>query len=343
VNRKAIVVALIVSLGVAFFLHRSIQKDGGGPAPLHHAVLEPPQIVTKDVVVALKHIPARTRLEEPRLKEFLGIRAIPASAVPQLAYTNIASLANRYTAMPILKDDVLVPERILADDVIPNLARAVPPGKRAVSIAVTKVSSVGGFVQQGDYVDVIATIRPRVGEPISKIVLQDILVLAVGATYQFDGMTASMTPAIAAAKVELVTLAVTPEELERLMYLDSGAPFRLVLKNPNDQLRRISTRGATERTVLKDMGFSATGEALDMAPPPPPVQVEAPTTPATAPEPVYVPAPAFDDGKVEIQYGSRRKEDLYKYGGGRVVARPDAGPPSYEPPLTAGSKNSETE
>ena len=293
-NRKAIVLALIFSLGVAFFIQRQMQRDSGhGDTKVVSAPA--PAVLTERVVVAKKRIPPRTRLEKGKLGNLFEIRDIPVSSVPDLAFTEVERLAERYSAVTILPGDIMIPERVLDQDAVPNLARAIPLGKRAVTIAVTRVTSVGGFVQQRDYVDVIATLRPRDGEPISKIVLQDILVLAVGTTFQYEGSVATTAATIQAAKMELVTLAVTPDELERLMFLDSGATFRLVLKNPNDKIRQIVTKGATERTILTSIGYIPPEERAEQAPPRLAIQ-----------EP--------DTGRVKIQYGSSRREELYKYG-----------------------------
>ncbi len=298
-NRKAIFVALMASLAISMLLWNKLQTSG--PAKIEAPTVQQPTILKKAVVVSKKRLAARTRLEPDIIKDAFEIREIVASAVPELAYTDVASLTNRYTSVTILPDDIMTPIRLLTEDVVPNLARAIPPGKRAVSISVSKVTSVGGFIQQGDYVDVIATFRPRNSEAITKIVLQDIQVLAVGNTYEFDGSVATSSPAISAAKMELVTLAVNPNELEKLIYLDSGATFKLVLKNPKDKDHKSHTKGATERTVLSDIGH-------------PSYVTKTAEVSKTSPATTVIEEP-IDDGRVEVLYGASRRREIYKYGG----------------------------
>ena len=300
-NKKAILVALIASLGVSFFLWNKIQKKQ--PAPVQAPKIIQPIPKTK-VVVSKKRIAARTKLEGAMLRDCFEMKEMIASSVPDSAFTSIASLTNRYTAVTILPADVMTPIRLMDEDQIPNLARAIPAGKRAVSIAVPKASSVGGFIQQGDYVDVIATFRQRNGERITKIVLQDIQVLAMGNTYEFEGAVATMPPAIAASKAELITLALTPEDLEKLMYLDAGTSFRLVLKNPNDKDNVIQTKGVTERIVLNDIGHASA--------------VQSPSSSMSQEreiERVRAKKIQPDDGKVEVMFGSTRRREMFKYGG----------------------------
>ncbi len=308
-NKKPILVALLASLAISMLLWSKLQTSA--PTEIKAPVVQQPTILKKSVVVSKKTVAARTRLEQAILEDSFEIREVIASAVPDMAFTDIASLTNKYTKVTFLPGDIITPMRLMEGDQIPNLARAIPPGKRAVSIAVSKITGVGGFIQQGDFVDVIATFRPRNSEPVTKIVLQDIAVLAIGSTYEFDNSIATSTPSISAAKVELVTLAVTPNELERLMYLDSGTNFRLVLKNPSDKDQKIQTRGATERNVLSDIGhpdYVAQAAAAAEASSEPVPETKTETVISVFPEPV-------DDGRVEIMYGATARREIYKYGG----------------------------
>ena len=319
-NKKAILVALIISLGVSFVLWNKIQPNQTTPK------VEAPQLPKIEekkvkVIVCKKQIAAKTRIEASMINldikraddpnTYFTIKEINASSVPDLAFTanDVASLTNRYTAVTILPDDIVTSKRLLDEDTVPNLARAIPAGKRAVSIAVSKASSVGGFIQQGDYVDVIATFRPRNGETITKLVLQDIQVLAIGNTYEFEGIVATHTPAIAASKAELITLALTPEDLEKLMYLDAGTTFRLVLKNPTDKDNVVQTKGATEQIVLKDIGHASTASSAN-------VQQEQVAAPASYQSHSHSHhEEEVDDGKVEIMFGSAKRREIRKYSG----------------------------
>jgi pilus assembly protein CpaB len=301
VNRKAIFVALLASLAISMLLWNKLQNNE--PRKITPPVVQQPTILKKPVVVSTRRLAARTRLEPELVKNSFEIKEVIASAAPEKAFTSLASITHRYTSVTILPEDIMTPMRLMDEASIPNLARAIPQGKRAVSIAVSKVSSVGGFIQQGDYVDVIATFRPRNSEPVTKIVLQDIAVLAVGNTYEFDGAVPSSTPAISATKVELITLAVTPDELERLMYLDSGASFRFVLKNPKDKDSKTHTTGATERNVLSDIGH------------PDFVKASVPAETSTGKTETTTILEPVDDGRVEVMYGSRVRREIYKYGG----------------------------
>lgn len=322
-NRRAIIVALLASLAIAMLLWSKLQKAPpvGPIAP----VVQQPAIVKKAVVVSIKAIAARTMLEDAIIKDAFEVRELIASSVPDVAITNIASLTGLYTSVTILPGDIMTPMRLMDANQIPNLARAVPPGRRAVSIAVSKVTSVGGFIQQGDYVDIIATFKPKGSESVSKIVLQNIQVLAVGGSYQFSGGIPTMTPAIAAAKVDLITLAVTPEELEKVIQLDDSTTFKFVLKNPNDKDKRVMTKGATQRSVLEEIGH--------------PDYVRVTSMPTGTSEPAKIVIAPADNGKVEIMYGATGRREIYKYGGPAAAKyqRLQDSMPGYTPPIMSGA------
>src|SRR5690606_33098128 len=71
-------------------------------------------------------------------------------------------------------------QRLLLERKAAGLTGVIPPGKRAVTIAVNDVSGVGGMLKPGDYVDVMATFdQGTAGDFIGDVVLQDVKVLAV--------------------------------------------------------------------------------------------------------------------------------------------------------------------
>ncbi|HNV70242.1 MAG TPA: Flp pilus assembly protein CpaB, partial [Candidatus Ozemobacteraceae bacterium] len=217
-NRRPLLFAMIVSLIISYFMYKNLmqkQQLGTGQLPPAEALI--PKIPTKPVVVAKVRIPAKTRLEDPYIREALEIKQMNASDVPIGAFDNVASVTDRYTAITILPKDVITTERLLDKKLVPNLSFAIPEGKRAYTVMVDKVRGVAGFVQQGDIVDIVGFFKQGGDtEPVSRIVLQDLPVLAVGQTYEFDSAVATTAPTINAAKFDLVTLAVDPTHVEYL-------------------------------------------------------------------------------------------------------------------------------
>ncbi|MFU8829263.1 MAG: Flp pilus assembly protein CpaB [Phycisphaerales bacterium] len=181
-------------------------------------------------------------------------------------------------------------------------------GTRAMTVSVDRVIGVSGFLQPGDFVDVIATMSPDPEtekaldtEPgrFSKIVLQNVRVLAIGEHLQTDGRRSR--------EVRAVTLEVLPSESERLALAVDYGNIHLTLRSPVDQTL-VVTSGITplgllltEGTALDDL-FAKTREELaarEAARAPPPRQ--RPTQP--------MPQPQRDEEPViEMLRGSREVE-----------------------------------
>ena len=102
---------------------------------------------------------------------------------------------------------------------------------------------VAGFAMPGNYVDVLVTIHQDNKPPISKIVLEKILVLA---TAQEHVVRDEAKPRV----VNAVTLEVTPEQAEKLDLARSIGTLSMALRNQVDQAS-VTTRGAVVSDVLQ--------------------------------------------------------------------------------------------
>jgi pilus assembly protein CpaB len=114
-------------------------------------------------------------------------------------------------------------------------------------VKVDDIVGVSGFVMPGSFVDVVAVILPAAQGaaqgPISKIVLQNIKVLASGA--KLDSPQDQRQP----TDVKAVTLLVTPEQAEKLVLAANESKLQLVMRNYGDQ-EDSQTTGANKATLL---------------------------------------------------------------------------------------------
>jgi pilus assembly protein CpaB len=130
-----------------------------------------------------------------------------------------------------------------------GLSAVIPEGYRAMTVKVDDVVGVSGFIMPGSFVDVVAIIIPpaqqggEAKDPISKIVLQNIKVLASGA--KIDSPDNQREP----TSVNGVTLQVTPEQAEKLVLAANQAKLQLVMRNYGDQ-EATKTGGANRTTLL---------------------------------------------------------------------------------------------
>ena len=126
------------------------------------------------------------------------------------------------------------------------MAYIIPEGYRAMAVAVNDVAGVAGFVLPNSTVDVIVTTTPPSGgERISKIVLENLRVLAVGQKMEEKEGKAVQVPT--------VTVSITPEEAERLALASNVGTLQLLLRGAKDNAPA-STRGASIPNLLSGSG-----------------------------------------------------------------------------------------
>ena len=114
-----------------------------------------------------------------------------------------------------------------------GLARRIRDKERALSIAVDSVNSVSGLVRPNDHVDILGTFRFPGGnqdptlDTVTLTVLQNVTVLAVGQKLAGAGDSRR-------SGYSTVTVAVTPQEAELLVFAAQKGEITLTLRRPDD-------------------------------------------------------------------------------------------------------------
>lgn len=175
------------------------------------------------VVVAKANIPARTKLTA----EMLKVVNVPAEYVQPGAVNDISKAVGVATREQIAAGEQLAERHLLIGSKA-GFAGLVPSGKRAVSVAVTEVTGVGGLVKPGDFVDVIVTFDTNTVGHLSQIFLQNVKVLATNRNT--ETAEADNAKKEAAANRMTVTLAVSPDEATRLTVAEEKGKIRLALR-----------------------------------------------------------------------------------------------------------------
>jgi pilus assembly protein CpaB len=234
----------------------------------------------QNIVVAAAEIPIGTKIADPMVK----IAPWPSESVQPGSITDPKTLTGpgRVTVKTIAAGEPITEQKL-----VPPAGSAgagfmtyiVPPGHRAVTVAVNEVAGVAGFLTPNNKVDVVLTTPiPGVpGENISKIVLQNVPILATGqiAQEQKEGK-----PIV----VPTVTLDLIPDDAEKLVLAASKGSLQLLLRNFSDT-SPVAARGATIGKVLT--GISRP-EKPSAAVTPAPVRIVRVAPPRKAAEPSSV-------------------------------------------------------
>lgn len=198
-----------------------------------------------NVVVAKVEIPLGAKITV----EQLGLAPMPNGSAPDGAFRKLEEVVGRVAITPIGLREPLTNLKLAPEGVGAGLSAVIPEGYRAMTVKVDDVVGVSGFVMPGSYVDVVAVIVPVAQNsssaqgPISKIVLQNIKVLASGP--RIDSPQDQRQPSDAKA----VTLQVTPGEAEKLVLAANEGKLQLVMRNYTDQ-EDSETTGANKQSLL---------------------------------------------------------------------------------------------
>jgi pilus assembly protein CpaB len=195
------------------------------------------------VVVAKVDIPIGAKI----IPEQLMVVQFPRESIPDGTFDNPQKLVGRVAVQNIAAREPLTDTRLAPEGSAAGLSAVIPEGYRAMTVKVDDVVGISGFIQPGTLVDVVVVINPEENTvekgPVSKIVLQNIKVLANGQNIDKpkDDREAN--------SVKAVTLQVTPEQAEKLALASSEGKLQLVMRNSIDQDDE-QTNGVNKRTLL---------------------------------------------------------------------------------------------
>lgn len=193
---------------------------------------------TTRVVVAARDIQPGERLTPEHLRSVHW----PLNAAVAGSSTEGGALEGRVVNTVVIAGEPITEKRLAPIGSRAGLNALISPGQRAITVKVNEVVGVAGFALPGNYVDILVTFKKGQENPVSKIVLEKILVLAIAQDHAVKDET---KPKVVSA----VTLEVSPEQAEKLDLARSIGTLSMVLRNQTDQART-NTRGASMTDVI---------------------------------------------------------------------------------------------
>ena len=226
--------AVVIALVTSVMAYKWIKKE----TDVKEAALQ-----TQPVAVAATDLSWGTALN----KEMIKTTPFLKGSLPEGAYfTDAASLEGKVLIMPVKANEPILRSSLAPEGITTGgVAAVVDPKKRAMAVKVDKVIGVSGFVHPGNRVDVLVSLqRPgKDNNPITKIVLQNIPVLASGTEMEQKGKNEKPVA------VDVITLELTPDEAEKLALATSEGKIQLALRGYSSS-EEVTTRGATISTLL---------------------------------------------------------------------------------------------
>lgn len=254
------------------------------------------------VAVATVAIPVGTKI----VAEHVTVVQFPKESTPDGAFDSPEKLVGRVAVTNIAPREPVTEARLAPEGTAGGLSAVIPEGYRAMNVKVDDVVGISGFIMPGTLVDVVVVIVPTNDSssqgPISKIVLQNIKVLANG--QNIDQPEDQREP----NSVKAVTLLVTPEQAEKLALAATEGKLQLVMRNSTDQGDE-QTTGINKQRLL-------TGDVAIPAPEPGSLKSEQPPRPKTRrvrahtevrPAPATSQTPEKPRASVEMIEGAKKR------------------------------------
>ena len=233
--------AILIALVTTVLIVRVLQKKALDK--------ERASIEIQPIAVAMADLSWGTSLT----KDMIKVVPFPKEYVLPGCYSSAEVLAGRVLVYPVKMNEPIFESRLAPKTIqIGGVAALISPKKRAVAVKVDKIIGVSGFIHAGNRVDVLVTVATvKSSDPVTKIILENILVLAVGPDVELDKKGKESKP------VDVITLEVTPVEAEKLALAASEGKVQLALRNFNDT-EDAFTRGMTIPNLLTSYSGGST-------------------------------------------------------------------------------------
>ena len=217
----ALIFATLSSVSVYYFL-----RDRGG---ISHAASSSEGVL---VIVAKSTIPLGKKIAESDL------RAVPwpRDTVPEESFQTIQPLVGRIAKNNIVANEPVLSNKLMAEG--ENFSSLIPSDMRGVTVSVKRSQALADILVRGTTVDVISMYENEVGPPTTKVIAQNVKVLAVhkgGPEVNGGGDE---------PKDMEVTLIVTPREAEWLVTAMNKGVIQLAVRNAHSEpLRPVNRIG----------------------------------------------------------------------------------------------------
>lgn len=197
-----------ISTGTVTFMMMAI-LFGLGSAYAVRSYLAEPEPATVDVWVAADNLPKYARIQSTNLRAL----PVPADKVPEGAVTDQGRVTARLVAKTIIAGKPITETDLFPIDGEPSLSDQIPPGKRAVTIAVTERRALAGVLLPDSLVDIsltAATNHPDVEEAMTVTLVRAVKVLATSQQRHRFSENSSRP-------LRTITVAATPRQANKLI------------------------------------------------------------------------------------------------------------------------------
>jgi pilus assembly protein CpaB len=240
----AVVLALVATAALVIYVNGADRRAIADQTPIR-------------VLVATKDIKQGTSGEDAQNDEAIGWREVARGSVVENGFRSVGQLEGKFAAVDIVKGEQLLPSRwVGADELEGRGLLPIPDDHQALSIGLDLTRQVAGFVTPGDNVGIVITLPNANGTNTTRFLLQNVRVLAVGATAvttrTAQGGSGRVNQGKGSQTLTAITLAVKKRHVERVVYAAEEGNIYLTLMPQNAVPAPPSGQGISGDNVYPD-------------------------------------------------------------------------------------------
>lgn len=250
-NNKAFTISIALALMAVFMIYSYISSKEEEVKAVYGT--------KTSVVVAKRDITEMSEIYD----NMVELSDKPQKFIEPGTTKTVAEVRGKIASVNIRKGEQITLNKIIEPGVKTGLSRQVSVGKRAIAIPVDDFNAVNRLMKPGDRIDLMATIDPpggAKGSQITKLILQDVPILAVGEFItshaprkaEYDPTTGKEVTRNLNSDRNFNTITVEVDAqaaLQITLIKDTGARLGVLLRN-NDDTERLSVPGTTLTDVL---------------------------------------------------------------------------------------------
>lgn len=245
------VMAIVLGLVAAYIVRQSMEK----PVVVRREVPAPPPVVEEiPLIIAANNLPVHTRLSPEDMRVQLVPKDSPAAA--RQGVKHIPYAAGRILNQTLKAGQIIREEHLLeVGEGLPGLAERLPPGHRAVTIAVEGAETGGKRLTEGDLVDISLTVEgthPDLGEVSTRTLLRGVLVVDANSGRPLTRNEGPSHIRGSTSTAGNLTVAVKPADANKLIVAQRSGTLSVALVSAEDAAAAVEPEGdsITRRELL---------------------------------------------------------------------------------------------
>lgn len=235
--KKMRVTTVLIIVSVGFAAIAAVVAESALQGQLH---MIQAQEKTVPVVVANVPIPDHTMITPAMLK----VATIPAGGVSPGALVSTRQVIGEISTQAMYPGEQILPWFLTKRMASSHFADKIPIGLVAISVLYNPVYTVGGKVQAGDRVAVIAVLNKgynRTGLDASQMIAKNVLVLSVPAPPSPQSSNTQQ-------QAQSISLAVTPQQADQIAFTTVYGQIYFVLEPNGSRLQNFPAT-VTDKTI----------------------------------------------------------------------------------------------